>query len=172
MSNLIKARRGVLDLGQVQIDCYELPSGEKRIGIGGAAKALGYAKNWINRLPSNSPKKLKSLQGQGFTGYLKDVSVSGRGDSTRGSSISQTISIRDFTKLCVYEAISSSNKSAIVLLAAFAEEGLQSVVDRLFKNQDVEDIKSRIVHYSQWTYEELEEVLAYNRSELKSLYVS
>ena len=170
MSDVIRARRASLDLGHIQVDCYELPNGEKRIGIGGASQALGYAKNWVYRLPSSSPKKLEGLRGNGFTGYTKDVSVADRDNGTSGASISQTLSVRDFTKLCIYEAVNSNNKSAVVLLAAFAEEGLQSVLDRLFKGKEVEEIKSRIIHYTQWTYAELEEVLAYNREEVKALY--
>lgn len=168
MNNLTKGRRAYLDLGYCSLDCYQLPSGELRIGKAGGSVALGHSKEWIGRLQKGPSKRLKALQDKGFTGCTKEVSVPNP-LGLSGASIASTLSVRDFTKLCIYESL-NGNKNAVVLLAAFAEEGFSTVLDRLFRHQDVEEIKSRIVHYSLWTYEDLEEVLTYNRSELKALY--
>jgi len=45
------------------------------------------------------------------------------------------------------------------LLAAFAETGLEHILEDAFAGRAIEFLLEKIVHYSQWTYEELEEVL-------------
>ena len=68
-----------------------------------------------------------------------------------------------------YEAIIGKNLKAIILLAAFAEVGLERTIKDVFAGRSVEFLLEKIVHYSQWTYEELEQVLAENRADARSL---
>ncbi|MEP0812036.1 MULTISPECIES: hypothetical protein [unclassified Coleofasciculus] len=80
--------------------------------------------------------------------------------------------LRDFVKLVTYEVIANRNTKAIVLLAAFAETGLERILEEAFAGRSIDFLLEKIVHYSQWTYQELEEVLQYNREEVKALYPS
>lgn len=93
-----------------------------------------------------------------------------KGDYVRGSSLSNTISLRDFTKLITYEAIYEKNINAIILLAAFAETGLEKIVNDVLEGRSIDFILEKIVHYGKWTYKELEEVLEYNRNEVRQLH--
>jgi hypothetical protein len=150
------------------IDAYELPNGERRLGVTGASQALGYSKEWFGRLPSKAPKHLKALQATGFTGCLVEAQV--KREFVRGASDLKTISTSDFTKLVTYEAVAKQNIKAIVILASLAETGLDKLLNDAFNGHNTDYLLQRIVHYSQWTTEELEEVLQYNRSEVKSLF--
>ncbi len=170
---VIKAVLVQINLGVATLDAYMLPDGEKRLGIEKTGLALGHTERWFYNRTKRKSKWLKALQDKGFTGAQTEVRVirqSENGDFLRGSSVSKTISLRDFTKLMAYEAIVSRNFDAIVLLAAFAEVGIERVIEDAFAGRSIDFILEKIVHYSKWTYEDLEEVLAYNRDDVRSLY--
>lgn len=168
-----KALRCTIDLGQSSLDVYMLPDGEKRFGVGGASSALGYTERWFYNRTKRPSKWLDDLQGSGFTGAQEEVSVIRKdedGEIQRGASLSKTISLRDFVKLVTYEAIISRNLKAIILLAAFAETGLERILDDAFAGRSIEFILEKIVHYSQWTYEDFQKALEENREEVRALY--
>ena len=169
---VIKAVSCDIQLGTSVLDAYMLPSGEKRIGIEGVSLALGYTDRWFYNRTKRQSKWLDSLQGTGFTGAQKDLSIIRKldGQFTRGASLAKTIGVRDFTKVVTYEGTAQRNLRAIVLMAAFMETGVENMLDLAFSGKSVEFILEKIVHYTKWTYEELEEVLAYNREEVRSLY--
>lgn len=171
MSEIIRAVKTDILFGQTAVDAYKLQnySFEKRLGVTGTSEAVGYSKEWLGRLPKQGPKQLKAMQQDGYTGCQIEVKVS-HGKGKRGSSIAKTISIRDFNKLLAYEAIQKRNVKAIILLVALAEAGLERVVEDAFNGVPLDWFGEKIVHYTQWTYEELEEVLAYNRADVRSLY--
>lgn len=172
-AEVIKAVRCEINLGEAILEAYMLPSGEKRLGIGGTGVSFGYAKNWLGRLQKEGGKRLESLRDIGYTGYETSVRViETKGERIRGSSLAKTISVRDFTKLATYEAVVNRNLKAIILLAAFAETGLERILEDAFAGRSIEFFLEKIVHFSQWTYEELEEVLQYNREELQALYTA
>ncbi len=134
-----------------------------------SSEAVGHSKEWLGRLPKQGAKQLKAMQRDGYTGCQIEVKVP-HSEGKRGSSIAKTISLRDFNKLLAYEAIHKKNVKAIILLVALAEAGLERVVNDAFDGVSLEWFGEKIVHYTQWTYEELEEVLAYNRADVRSLY--
>lgn len=68
------------------------------------------------------------------------------------------------------EAIINRNTDAIILLAAFAEVGIERTIKDVFAGRSIDFILEKIVHYSKWTYEEIQEVLQYNRDEVRALY--
>ena len=160
MNNIItKAIRADLEISNtVSIDCYLFPNGEKRIGITGASKAIGRADNYLGRLQKSAPKRFKALREHEYTGYLIEAEV----DNERGASRIQTISKRDFTKLFTWDAIANQRKESIILLAAFAESGLDKILDDLFAGRSVEFLLEKIVHYTQWTNEDLQKALVAN----------
>jgi hypothetical protein len=163
-----KAVAAVIPLGESNLDVYMLPSGEKRLGIEATGIALGYTDRWFYNRTKRKSKWLETLKRKGFTGAQKSLQIIRQDD--RGSSIGRTISIRDFVKLVFHEAILSRNQKAIVLLAAFMEVGLERTIEDVFAGRSVEFILDKILHYSKWTYEELEQVLAENRADARSLH--
>lgn len=163
----IKAIRVEVSLGEFSFDAYELPNGEKRIGFAGTANVLGYEKNWLGALPKRSPKQLKDLQAMGYTGLPIEVNVWER--SQGGGGKSNTISIRDFTKLAAFEAIKKKNDRAIIILAAMAEYGLEQTIDLAFAGKSLDRILSKIVHFSKWTHEEFMQALQDNREDVANL---
>jgi hypothetical protein len=167
---VIRAVNCNIPLGKSVLDAYMLPNGEKRFGISGASQALGYTERWLYNRTNRTSKWLNTLQEAGFTGAQLDVSVLRKDESTRGASLAKTISLRDFVKLVTFEAIANRNLNAIILLAAFAETGLEKILDDAFAGRSIEFLLEKIVHFSKWTYEELEEVLKSNREEVRALY--
>lgn len=103
-------------------------------------------------------KTLNGLWDIGYTGRLEETEVK----NDRGATRSKTISIRDFTKVITWDAVVNKNQSSIVLLAAFAETGLDVIVDKLFDNDSVDFLLEKIVHYTKWTNEDLQEALEAN----------
>jgi hypothetical protein len=171
MSDIIRAVKTDIWFGKTAVDAYKLQNYkfEKRLGVTGTSESLGYSKEWLGRLPKQGAKQLKAMEGDGFTGCQIEVKVP-HAEGKRGSSIAKTISIRDFNKLLAYEAIHKRNVKAIILLVALAEAGLERVVEDAFNGVPLDWFGEKIVHYSKWTYKELEEVLVYNREDARSLY--
>ena len=99
----------------LEVDGYEMPDGEFRVGLTTASVVLGYASNWLGRVLKGG-STLKSLQGLGFTQKTeKAVTNSGRPP--------ETISLRDFNRLIVY-AVSDKKKAALALQLALTELSL------------------------------------------------
>jgi hypothetical protein len=169
-SEIIRAVTTEINLGESVIDAYMLPSGEKRLGIENTGVVLGYSKRFFFQRTKRESKALKALQGMGFSGEQIWVEIIRQGEDRRGASLAKTVSLRDFVKLITYEAIVKRNTKAIVLLAAFAETGIERILEDAFAGRSIDFVLEKIIHYSQWTYEELEKVLAYNREEVRALY--
>jgi hypothetical protein len=168
--DVIKAVCCDIPLGEAVLDAYMLPSGEKRIGVENTGVALGYSTRFFYQRTKRQSKALKALQGMGFSGEQIWVNILRQGDDKRGATLAKTISLRDFVKLVTYEATAKRNLNAIILLAAFAETGLERILEDAFAGRAIEFLLEKIVHYSKWTYEDLEEVLQYNREDVRSLY--
>lgn len=166
---MMRAVRTEIPFGEKLVDAYKLQSHsfEKRLGITGVSSSLGYSKEWLGRLPKNGVNQFKAMKEEGYEGCLIPVRVS---RPQGGESIAKTLSVRDFNKLLAYEALKKKNIGAIVLLVAAAEAGWERVLSDAFEGLSLDWFGEKIVHYSQWTYEELEEVLAYNREEVRALY--
>lgn len=169
-SNVIKAVAAEVDLGVTVLDAYMLPNSEKRLGIENTGVALGYSKRFFFQRTKRQSKTLKDLQDMGFSGEQVWVKIIRLGEERRGASLAKTVSLRDFVKLVTFEAIKKRNIKAIVLLGAFAEVGIERVVEDVFAGRSIEFVLDKIIHYRKWTSEELEEVLVYNRDEVRSLY--
>lgn len=171
--SLPKAYHQSIDLNITSIDaykvCFDGQTLEDRVGIGCAGTSLGHGKEWFSRLQKHNPKRLKTLLGMGFQGCTEEVSVV-RSDG-RGSPVAQTISLDDYTILVGYEAIHEKNRQAAILLFATSRFGWKETFSRAFTGQDLSFLQSQIVHYSQWSYEDWQEVLEYNREELEEQFL-
>lgn len=108
----------------LEVDGYELPDGEFRVGVSGAGEALGYSRNWLGRVLERGGNTLKALQGLGFTEKIeKLVTNSGRPP--------ETISLRDFNRLIVY-AVQDGKKAALALQLALTELSLTDFFNDAF----------------------------------------
>ena len=168
-NEVIKAVNCLIDLGEAVIDAYMLPDGEKRIGVENTGIILGYSEGFFYQRTQRESKALKVLRNKGFSGKQIWVKIIRQGNDKRDSFLSRTVSLRDFTKLVAYEATAKHNPKAIVLLAVFAETGLERILEDAFAGRSVDFLLEKIVHYTKWTYQEREEVLAYNREEVRAL---
>lgn len=169
-AELIKAVTCNINLGDSFLDAYMLPDEEKRLGVENVGVALGYSKRFFFQRTKRQSKALETLQRMGFSGEQLWVEIVRLGEDRRGSLRAKTISLRDFIKLVTYEAVFKRNRKAVILLAAFAETGIEKVLDDAFKGRSIDFILEKIVHFSKWTQEEFEEVLLYNREEVRALY--
>jgi hypothetical protein len=170
-SSPIRAVRTIIPFGKILVDAYKLQNYkfEKRFGVTGVSTALGYSKEWFGRLPRQGVKQFNSLQADGFTGCQIDVRVPNE-DGVRGGTLAKTITIRDFNKVIAYEAIKKKNVKAIIFLVSISEKGLEKLIEDAFTGASLDWFAENIVHYTQWTYQQLEEVLEYNREEMRALY--
>ena len=128
----IKAICCNINLGASVLDAYMLPSGEKRIGVENTGVALGYSTRFFFQRTKRQSKALKALHGMGFSGEQIWVNILRQGDDKRGATLAKTVSLRDFVKLVAYEATAKRNLNAIILLAAFAETGLERILEDAF----------------------------------------
>jgi hypothetical protein len=170
MSEIIRAVQTEILFGRTPVDAYKLQNYkfEKRFGVTGIGEALGYSKQWFGSFTKRPSRRLESLRKDGFTGSQIEVYVPRPGEA--GASIARTISIRDFNKVIAYEALKKKNVKAIILLIALAEAGLERIISDAFEGVSLDWFGEKIVHYTRWTHDELEEVLAYNREEIRALY--
>lgn len=169
-SNVIKAVAAELNLGEKILDVYMLPDGEKRVGLESIGDALGYSTKVFFQRTKRQSKSLKELQGMGFTNEQVWVEIINQGDNQKLIPSARTLGIPDFIKLVSYEAILKRNLKAVVLLASFAETGIERIIEDVFAGRSVDFILDKIVHYSKWTYEEFEQALVENREDVRSLY--
>lgn len=132
-NNLSKFERAIVTFAPgVFVDCYETPSGEFRIGMTGASKVLGFAKNWLGRV-TNNPQLLDSLVQMGFSGEIVTGFVTGK----TGKQLVSTISESDFRVLVSYAA-STGNKKALELIGV-------KTVQSLRKSQQTEaEVRNRL----------------------------
>lgn len=166
MSNIIRAIRANVELGDYSFDAYEMPDGERRVGYAGAASVLGYQKNWIGGLAEKGKKQLEAMRGMGYTGLAIEVEVVDEGVSITHAN---TLSLPDFNKIVGYEALKKKNEKAIVMLLAMSEFGFERTVELAFKGKSLDRILSKIVHYSKWTHEEFMQALLDNREDIANL---
>lgn len=166
---LIKAVSCQVDLGESVLDAYMLASREKRLGVENIGAVLGYPDGFFFERTKRGSETLKELRGMGFSGEQFWVDIICPGEGKRDSFLARTLSLRDFVKLITYEATKKRNLKAIILLAAFAETGLERILEDAFAGRSVDFLLEKIVHYSKWTHEELQEVFAYNREEVLAL---
>lgn len=113
-------RQTVTFFDGLQVDGYRMPDGEFRVGITGACRVLGYPDNWLYlALSGRSRKRLKALQGLGFTEQTTRI-VS---ETDRGDREAQTIGLRDFNRLISY-AVFDGKRAALALQLALTEVAL------------------------------------------------
>lgn len=119
MSNFAKVE--TIHLGNASLDVYLLPTGEQRIGVESGGLILGNSKDWISTVTSSPSTWLDELKERGFSGDFQDVY------SINSKQTSSTISLKDFTKIVVQEAV-NGDLEAIIILSALAEIGIERLI--------------------------------------------
>lgn len=116
----LTAQIKTINLGSsnTNLELLLLETGEQRIEVSSAGEALGEDKNYINDLSKG--RKLM-LAEEGFTNERKSIFVPSL------KLYCDTISIPDFIKIVVQEAL-SENQQAIVILCVFVEIGLETSI--------------------------------------------
>lgn len=165
---MMRAVRTEIPFGAKMVDAYKLQNHhfEKRLGFAGISTSLGYKKGWLGRLHKDEPEQFKVLLEEGYTGHIVPVRIKLK----RGASTAKTLSVRDFNQLLAYEALKKTNINAIILLVAASEAGWERLLFDAFEGKSLDWFGEKIVHYSKWTHEQWEEVMAYNRDDARSLW--
>jgi len=123
----------------LQVDGYQMPDGEFRVGMTGASEVLGYGRNWLGRVLERGGNTLKTLRGLGFTEEIqKVVTNSGRPP--------ETISLRDFNRLISY-AVFDGKKAALALQLALTEVALNDFFRDAFGEQPLSISEKRQLFY-------------------------
>jgi hypothetical protein len=108
----------------LEVDGYELPSGEFRVSITTASVSLGYSREWLGRVLLRGGNTLQALQGIGFTEKIEKV-------ATKLGRPPETLSLRDFNRLIVY-AVQDGKKAALALQLALTELSLTDFFNDAF----------------------------------------
>jgi hypothetical protein len=91
----------------VSVDGYKMPSGDFRVGLTGAAIALGYSESWARQLFSRGVTQHKGLSGLGFSGKTVELDTHGRQNP-------KTISLEDFSYLTLFAATQGKSKAIAI----------------------------------------------------------
>lgn len=117
MPEIIKAVPATVKFFEgLEVDGYQMPDGEFRVGLTGASEILGYGREWLGRVLSRGGNTLKTLQGLGFTEQIQKV-------ATNSGRPPETISLRDFNRLIAY-AVFDKKKAALALQLGLTELSL------------------------------------------------
>lgn len=105
----------------LEIEGYQMPDGEFRVGLASASRALGFSRNWLSRVMNGEIQRtVKDLQGLGFSENIQKVSA----QSNQGNWLDDTtIGLDDFNA-CIIYGTQSRKASAIALNKAFTRLSL------------------------------------------------
>lgn len=127
----------------LEVDGYQMPNGDFRVGIEGASKVLGYNRNWLGRALGRGGSTVKTLQGLGFTEEIEKVVA----QSTQGNDIEAgTISLEDFNRLIVY-AVSKGKKAALALQLSLTRVALNDFFRDAFGEPPLSITEKRRLFY-------------------------
>lgn len=141
--DVIRARRKTVSFFEgLEVDGYQLPNGEFRVGIIGASIVLGYGKNWLSRAIERGGNTKKALLGLGFSENFQKVVT----ETLRGDREARTLSLRDFNRLIAY-AVSDGKKAALALQLALTEVALNDFFRDAFEEPPLSISEKRRLFY-------------------------
>lgn len=112
----------ILSLGATNLKVYSFYN-QKGINIKDASVALGYDSHWLSTAINTSSNLFNRLQANGYIDDRQHVIINDK----HGETIHTVISLKSFQKLIVQESI-DNNSTALILLLAFAEIGIESIL--------------------------------------------
>ena len=162
----MRVRAKIVFCEGLEVDGYQMPNGEYRVGLSSASKALGYSDKWLRQALKRSEATAKALQGLGFEGNFLEVFR----ESNQGNSFSErTISLDDFKHLITYGVIKGKQK-AIALQTALTKIALTDFFRDSFNDVPINTQEKRSLFYK--TYAEslsVEDWLEMDREDVTDL---
>ncbi|WP_414588933.1 hypothetical protein [Scytonema sp. PCC 10023] len=110
---------------KVFLEVLALSNSEYRIRIESGLSLIGLPINWLLQLPW-SPRKLKKLEKQGFSGATKQCKI----QTQEGIQTVETLSIKDWLIIWEFFACRGNSKAAAILRAC-AEENIPTRVEKM-----------------------------------------
>lgn len=124
-----RVRRQVMRLFEgLELDGYQMPNGEFRVGIKGASKALGYSESWLDQVLSRGEDTARGLRGVVLLDQIEKAALE-TGPWDREIA---TISLDDFMRLVSY-SVFNGNKAALALQLAFTKVALNEFFKDAFE---------------------------------------
>ena len=167
MTNIpIKAQKQVVRFFDgLEVEGYRMPSGEFRVGLASASRALGFDREWLSDAAGGkSPRTLKVLQGIGFSQQIEKVSA----QSNQGNWLDDsTISLDDFNT-CIIYGTKKDKPSALALNKAFTRLSLMDFFRDAFGEPPLSIEEKRRLFYeayatsispSEWREMEMKDIL-------------
>lgn len=130
-------RQTVTFAPRLEVDGYQTPNGEFRVGMAGVSTVVGFASNWLSRLKQRNQLAFNILLEKGFTGEVLMGSVV----NERGASIVKTISLEDFKILLNYAA-SEGNPKALTLLGLNRNKRIVSTPESVIRDKLAAKLKN------------------------------
>lgn len=122
-SRITKARAETIVFAVgIEIETYQLPSGEVRYSKTGASTLLGRDRTWLSTVTRREGKALKGLQAEGYSCRQLPVVIENR-NSRGGVTTADTISRDDLLALIAFDS-ARGNKKAQALSTALNREAL------------------------------------------------
>lgn len=133
MAEIIRAERVDFQIAPgIFIEFYRLPDGEKRIGVTSASIVCGHTRNYLTELADKSPNRLKLLQGKGFEGSRKSVSIERISVGSKGASRSETLSLEDFRAFVRFSAFDLQKPPAMAIADALMGVAIETIAKQAF----------------------------------------
>jgi hypothetical protein len=152
--------------GGLFIDGYLFPNGTLRYGLSQISVLLGYESKYYSQVVRRRPKKLKALQGKGFTGGQLTARVK---RLTGGITRAKTFDFDDFCLIVEFEAVNVKNPKAIALLTASFREFLRS---RTLEAFGIPDDTLELKQFKFWeSFQEREAAWIEDRQDLDNLWL-
>lgn len=147
MNNYIRFERATVDFGGITVDGCRMPNGEFRVGIVGAAEAIGYERTWLSQVVSRRPKTLEDMRSLGFVGCQLEGVV--ENSEKNGNGTAKTISLDDFNKLILY-AVTQKKDKAIALMLSLSKMTLLDFFRDAFNERPLTIEEKRELFYKEY----------------------
>ncbi len=142
MTTADKAKRATVAIGPLNAEGYQMPNGEYRMSLSGAADAVGLApRNAFDFLRSKAAKR---LLGEGFTDSIAEIEVESNLEQVRGQTRIQAIPLAVVSKYWLWQAY-RGNKQAFTLVDALLEESLERRFDTAFEVERSESERNALL---------------------------
>jgi hypothetical protein len=134
MTNIVTAKREIIQLGDIPLDVFQLPDASYRLSREGTASAVNKPRNNVLRFLNSSANLALPFKG------LSDYTTKVEGERARINLVPFNLAIAYWTK----EAL-AGNMQAVALLAACAQEALERRADAAFGAIKTEEERNEIL---------------------------
>lgn len=142
---VVKALKAKVTFFQgLEVEGYQMPDGEFRIGLADASKILGYGREWLADIVSEkSPRTAQALSQLDFSQNIQKVTA----QSNKGNWFDdRTISLEDFN-CCILYGVQKGKKAAIALQKSFTHLALNDFFRDAFDELPLTIDEKRAIFY-------------------------